>query len=108
MFEKWKTITISQENIKSSTHIISNLRYAIPGEVSIIMCNGQIRIFISLLSFWPEGLIKSNLKKNRRKYQEAYIFLFQWIKKRKNNTSKKLKKLNLLMVKNLCQPLLQI
>ena len=68
MFEKWKTITISQENIKSSTHIISNLRYAIPGEVSIIMCNGQIRIFISLLSFWPEGLIKSNLKKNRRKY----------------------------------------
>ena len=68
MFEKWKTITISQENIKSATHIISNLRYAIPGEVSIIMCNGQIRIFISLLSFWPEGLIKSNLKKNRRKY----------------------------------------
>lgn len=71
MFEKWKTITISQENIKSATHIISNLRYAIPGEVSIITCNGPIRIFISLLSFWPKSFIKSNfncIEENTRKH----------------------------------------
>ena len=71
MFEKWKTITISQENIKSATHIISNLRYAIPGEVSIIMCTGPITIFISLLSFWPKSLIKSNfncIEENTRKH----------------------------------------